>query len=426
MKVFKFGGASVKDAESVKNVSHILKDCRDEKIAIVLSAMGKNTNKLEDLSRSVFRNDGNSMLIFKEFKEYHLNVILDLFPELNTIPEIISKHFDKLEQIVVSGSQQTGSGRVSFDKIYDIIVPFGEIISTSILFYYLSKNGNSIEWVDAGEMIKTDDTYREARVKWEETRKSVLSLTNDLFRHSNFIITQGFIGATDNGEYTTLGREGSDYTASILANILDAEECVIWKDVQGVLNADPESSLETELISKLSYKEAIELTYYGAKVIHPKTIKPLENKNIPLLVKSFKEPWKEGTIISSFKYLDFIPLYIFKKDQVLVSIAAKDLSFITESSLHRIFGLVSYYGAKINLMQSSAISFSICIDNTEKLEILIKDLQKDFFVRYNESLEIITIRHYDEDAITKVLENKMVILEQRSRSTIQMVVENNT
>lgn len=425
MKVFKFGGASIKNASSIRDVAVLLNNYKDEKIAIVLSAMGKNTNKLEELTKAVYSNNPDASEIFRSFKDYHLKIINDLYPGMSSLPDKLTNLFDRLEEIILSGRNKSDSAGVSFNKLYDAIVPFGEFVSTMILHEYLNKNQIPIQWVDAAKLIITDDTFKEGNVIWDKTVTSIYSVTKELFEKSNFIITQGFIGATVNGEYTTLGREGSDYTASILANILDAEECVFWKDVPGVMNADPDSNLNTILIDKLSYKEAIELTYYGAKVIHPKTIKPLKNKNIPLFVKSFKNPDGAGTIISNFKHLDFIPMYIFKQDQILISISARDLSFITESSLHNIFGLISDHGVKINLMQSSAISFSICVDNSEKSDILISDLQKDFLVKYNENLEIITIRHYNEEAIEKVLKDKMVIMEQRSRSTLQMVVDNN-
>jgi aspartate kinase len=420
MQVFKFGGASVKDAQGVKNVAEVLKQFPNQKIAVVVSAMGKTTNSLERLAKAFFYKTENAESILEEIKKYHLDICQHLFAN-SSHPIFIELENTFVELYWAIEDEPTHS----FDFEYDQIVSMGEVISTKIISAYLNDVGLQNKWVDARGLIQTDNSYREGKVDFELTETLIKRDLVPVFNLFNSIVTQGFIGGTSENFTTTLGREGSDYTASILAYCLNAENVTIWKDVPGVLNADPKWFSHTKKIDQLSYHDAIELTYYGATVIHPKTIKPLQNKNIPLYVKSFLKPKEEGTIIKDGEKRLNIPSYIFKIDQVLISIQPKDFSFIAEDNLSDIFEVFAKFGVKINLMQLSAISFSVCCDHDEfKIQNLVKELQSQFKVLYNFGLELMTVRYYTQETIDTLTLNKVILLEQRSRYTVQMVMKN--
>lgn len=422
MQVFKFGGASVKDAEGVKNVVEVLKQFPDQKISVIVSAMGKTTNALERLAKAFFYNAENPESILEEIKKYHFDICRQLFS--NNAHPIFTELENTFVELYWAIEDEPTHG---FDFEYDQIVSMGEIISTKIISAYLNEVGLPNKWIDARGLIQTDNSYREGKVDFELTEALVQRDLEPVFNSFNIIVTQGFIGGTSENFTTTLGREGSDYTASILAYCLNAKNVTIWKDVPGVLNADPKWFSHTKKIDELSYHDAIELTYYGATVIHPKTIKPLQNKNIPLYVKSFLKPKEEGTVIKDGEKRLNIPSYIFKVNQVLISIQPKDFSFIAEDNLSDIFEMFAKHGVKINLMQLSAISFSVCCDNDEfKIQDLVKDLQTQFKVLYNSGLELMTVRYYTQETIDTLTAHKIILLEQRSRFTVQMVMKNET
>lgn len=419
MQVFKFGGASVKDASAVKNVAHVLQFFPGEKICVVISAMGKTTNALEQLTDAFFYKKENAELVLEEIKKFHIAICRELFQ--NSDHPIYTELENTFVELHWAIEDEPTHG---YDFEYDQIVSMGEVISTKIVSAYLNETGLLNKWMDARGLIQTDNTYREGKVDFELTENLCKKDLTPLFDNTNIVITQGFIGGTSENFTTTLGREGSDYTASILAYCLSAKSVTIWKDVPGVLNADPKWFKNTKKIDELSYQDAIELTYYGASVIHPKTIKPLQNKGIPLLVKSFIDPKEQGTIIRENSKRLQIPSYIFKTHQILISIQPKDFSFIAEENLSEIFEIISKHQVKINLMQLSAISFSICCDNNAKIKTLLEDLQVQFKVLYNENSELMTIRYYNEEILHNLTQNKTVLLEQRSRYTVQMIMKN--
>lgn len=418
MHVFKFGGASVKDAAAVKNVAAILGHFPGQELIVVISAMGKTTNALERLTDAYFYKKENAADVLAEIRDYHFGIISQLFPDTqHPVYDELHNTFVELEWAIEDTPAQ------QYDREYDQIVSLGEIISTKIVHAYLASCGLPVSWVDVRDYIKTDDTYREAKVDWERTAQLI---RDGLLRAPGQIkITQGFVGVNSENFNTTLGREGSDYTAAILAWCTDADDVTIWKDVPGVLNADPKWFDDTQLISQLSYHDAIELAYYGATVIHPKTIKPLQNKKIPLYVRSFVQPEAPGTVIREEQAPLPIPCFIFKINQVLISISPKDFSFIVEENLSDIFNTFSEAGIKINTMQNSAISFSVCVDSNErKLPELVKRLQQQYRVLYNEGLELVTIRYYNQETIDRVTVGKEILLEVKSRYTTQMVMKN--
>lgn len=424
MKIFKFGGASVKDAASVKNVADILRSYLHEPLVVVLSAMDKMTNAFEILADHTFY--GKTKLAedqFQKIKEFHLDILKELFQDTDSLLfNEVNSLFTEISSIL------TKNKKGKFNTFYDLLIPYGELLSTAIVSAFLHKSGLNHRLFNARILIRTDDNFRDAKVMWPETTASVnqniLPLISGENPQYNFVLTQGFIGSEPNGHPTTLGREGSDYTAAILAFALDAGEVVIWKDVPGLLNADPKIFQETVGIERLSYSDAIELAYFGAKIIHPKTIKPLQNKAIPLIIKSFEDPAFPGTLISeSEERYETVPHYIFKFNQILISITPRDFSFINEENLFDIFGIFSQHRAHINLMQNSAISFSVCMDGDNAgFEALIEALQVNYKVKYNRSLELITIRNYNEVCIEKAVNQRDVLLEQRSRATAQLIV----
>ncbi len=417
MLVFKFGGASVKDSKGVKNLLNIVKDYSDNLI-IVVSALGKTTNALEEILKLSFEDLDKSTSKYEALKAYHFELIKELFPNENdNIYKDLEKEFDDLKKEL---QNKTNS---SFDKNYDQVVSFGEIFSTKIVSAFLNSQDLSNSWVDIRKVFVTDDSFREASIDFEKTRINTDSVFD--FKNQKVYLTQGFIGATKEGFVTTLGREGSDYTAAILANLLDAEKVVVWKDVDGILNADPQYFQDTKKLDKISYQEAVELAYFGAKVIHPKTLKPLHNKNIPLFVRSFIKPEGLGTEIDCFKKYDQnLPIFILKKDQMLISLFPKDLSFVFEDELSKNFKYLSEHRIRVNLIQNSAISISLCIDNANsKSKQLIERFKEDYKVLYNDQLELLTIRHYSENAIKKVTIGRKIYIEQRSRHTAHFVIK---
>lgn len=419
MKVFKFGGASVKDADAVKNVAEILKKFSGHKILVVISAMGKTTNKLEEICDACFHKKNTLQNLIEEVKEYHVKICDQLF-ESRQHP-----FYDELNNSFVELQWATEDEfNDDYDFVYDQIVSMGEIISTKIVSAYLNTLNIENTWLDARGIIRTDNTYREGNVDFETTEKFAKQTLPEILKKKSVIITQGFIGGTSENFTTTLGREGSDYTAAIMAYCLDAESVTIWKDVPGVLNADPKWFSNTQKIDTLTYQDAIELAYYGATVIHPKTIKPIQNKSIPLYVKSFLKPDTEGTVISNVNKQLPIPSFIFKVNQILITLYPKDFSFIAEDNLSRIFEKISSQGVKVHSMQLSAISFSFCTGmDKRKIPELIRELQKEYKVLYNENVELVTIRYYDQNTIERVCINKQVLLEQKSRYTVQLVVK---
>lgn len=415
MLVFKFGGASVKNSEAVKNIVTILNKYKG-KILVVVSAMGKTTNALERLTDSYIKGDSDMLEALQEVKTYHYKIADELFKRNdNKIFRDLDILFDDLERHL---HRQPS---MNYDFEYDQIVSYGEIISTLIVSAYLNDSGCSNIWTDIRNILKTDSTFRDAKVNIELS--SELAKKTFIFSNTQLYVTQGFIGSDINNQPTTLGREGSDYTAAMLAYIMDAENVTIWKDVPGVLNADPKHFSNTLKLNQLSYSDAIELTFYGASVIHPKTIKPLQNKNIPLLVKSFLEPDNDGTIIKNSSNIESVTFYIVKEDQILLRISPKDFSFVAEESLSKIFGLFTKYNAKINLMQNSAICFKVCVNN-EKYRIpkLLDELKKDFNIELDTNLQLVTIRNYTPESIEHVLKGKKLLLEQKDNVTIQLIL----
>ncbi len=424
IKVFKFGGASVKDADSVRNVAAILKHHAPQKLTVIVSAMGKTTNALEKVLNAWYESDERLNTYIHDVIQYHQDITSALFPDKNhPVHFKTDLLFGELE-----GHLDTPPA-LNYDFDYDQVVSFGELISTTIISEFLISEGFNCRWFDVRELISTDNSWREGKVNWETTglqiREKVSGFLDSYNSMPAIALTQGFLGATSDGATTTLGREGSDYTAAIFAFALDAAEMVIWKDVPGLLNADPKYFSVTEKLASISYREAIELAYFGATVIHPKTIKPLQNKDIPLRIKSFLVPSDEGSLIHQNTSADsLIPSFIFKVNQVLISISPIDFSFIDEQSLSEILAVFASNSIHISMMQNSAISFSVCVNtNDRRLSHLFDALKKEYKVRYNSGLELITIRHYDQATIDRVLEDgKTVLLEMRSRHTAQFVV----
>ncbi|WP_316798503.1 aspartate kinase [Pedobacter frigidisoli] len=419
MDIFKFGGASVKDAAGVRNIANIIRNYKKGGLLIVISAMGKITNRLEDLNYAFLSQSEDTHSILEEIKRFHFSLIEELFEgKQNVVLDDVANTFVEIEWLIEDEADENA------DYIYDQIVSIGEVVSTKIIAAWLNETGNKALWVDARNYIQTDNTYKEGKVDWVKTnqmiQKDLLPLLTD-----QIVVTQGFIGGTSENYTTTLGREGSDYSAAIFASCLDAAALTIWKDVPGVLNADPKWFDETEKIAQLSYHDAIELTYYGATVIHPKTIKPLQNKGIPLFVRSFIEPKGSGTAITKDSNPLPVPSFIFKVNQALISIFPKDYSFIIEENLSNIFELFHKHKIKINTMLNSAISFSVSVDDhAGQIEKLINDLSTQFTVKYNKGLELVTIRYYNQQTIDRVTIDKDILLEVKSRHTCQMVMKN--
>jgi aspartate kinase len=418
MIVFKFGGASVKDAAGVINLSNIVKKYEGQKLLIVVSAMGKTTNALEKLTKAYVDQADDLQTIYAEIKNYHHTILEGLFEPSHPIFDEIANTFVEIDWMIEDEPHD------DYDFIYDQIVSIGEIVSTRIVAAYLNKSKIKTQWLDVRGYIHTDNNYREGNVYWDKTKASISQGIPALL-DTGVVVTQGFLGGTSENFTTTLGREGSDYTASIFASCLNAESVTTWKDVPGILNADPKFFADTVKFDELSYADAIEMTYYGATVIHPKTIKPLQNGKIPLLVKSFNDPAAAGTIIKETAITSFEkPVIILKQNQALLSISAKDYSFISEDHLSDIFKMFAQNHVKVNVMQTSALSFSVCFDLIqERFDKLLAMLNLDFKVKYNSNLTLITVRHYKQDALKELIEDKLVLLEQISRNTAQVVVK---
>ena len=417
MIVFKFGGASVKSADAVRNIVEILRRYRDQEIVVVVSAMGKTTNALERIIDNYAQGKGKAMMKeFGELKDYHLEVVNGLFEDKS------HRVFTAVEGLIDElAGRLKKEPTLNYDYDYDQLICYGELLSTTIIAHFLENSGLTARWMDIRRSLKTDNQWREARVDWALSGKLVHK--HFVFNGEQILITQGFLGSTINDQTTSLGREGSDYTAAILAHILKADSVTIWKDVPGVLNADPKYFDDTVLLEKLSYLDAIELAYFGTSVIHPKTIKPLQNKNINLHVKSFVDPDAPGTLVGNLSYGKLIPSFIFKMDQVLIRISPLDFSFINEQNLEEIFGIFHKHGMKINLMQNSAISFLMIVNNDKrKLRLVTDELEENYKVAYQTGLELVTIRYFDQSTIDRVMINKELILEQRGLQNIELLI----
>jgi aspartate kinase len=416
MRIFKFGGASVKDAEGIRNVHNVLQTVGFEDVLLVISAMGKTTNALEVVIKNYFDKSPELQSSIQEVKKYHNQILLDLFEDdKNAVFKDVNSLFAELDHFV----SQNKSPNYNF--VYDQIVSFGELISTTIISHYMGFSGIKTQWIDVRNLIKTDANYRDANVNWDATQK----LISKNVKKKILNVTQGFLGSDENNFTTTLGREGSDYTAAIFAYCLNAESVTIWKDVPGVMNADPRYFENAKLLNQISYREAIELAFYGATVIHPKTLQPLQKKEIPLFVKSFINPTLPGTSVSKGADLDpHLPCFILKKNQLLLSLSSIDFSFIMEENISEIFSLLHYYKMKVSLIQNSAISFSVCIDDKfGNFNSLKSILSKKFKISYNENVSLFTIRHFDEKAAQIVEKNKVVLLKQVSRETMQIITK---
>lgn len=416
MKVFKFGGASVKDAQGIENVFNVLQKVGHENVLLVISAMGKTTNALEVVVKNYMDKSAELQSSIQEVKKYHNQILLDLFEEeTHEVFFAVNKLFADLESFLKNNKSP------NYSFVYDQVVSMGEILSTTIVSHYFNYRGLHNEWTDVREFIKTDTTYRDAVVDWEQTQQNIAKN----IKKKTLIITQGFLGSDENNFTTTLGREGSDYTAAIFAYCLNAESVTIWKDVPGVLNADPRYFDNAILLNQISYREAIELAFYGATVIHPKTLQPLQRKEIPLYVKSFLNPLLPGTSVS--KGADLEPhtsCYIVKKNQLLISLSSLDFSFIMEENISEIFSLLHKYKMKVHLIQNSAISFSVCADDkfgnfTELKSIL----DRKFKVTYNENVSLYTIRHFTDKSAKAIAQDKDILVRQISRETMQIVAK---
>ena len=416
MRIFKFGGASVKDADGIKNVLDVLQKVGHEDLLVVISAMGKTTNALEIVIKNYFEKSSAFHASLQEVRKYHNQILLDLFEdEEHDVFFAVNSHFADLEYFLRSNKSP------NYNFVYDQVISYGEIVSTTIVSHYFNEKGLKNNWIDVRNFIKTDTTYRDAEVNWEQTQK----LISKGIKKKTFNITQGFLGSDENNFTTTLGREGSDYTAAIFAYCLSAESVTIWKDVPGVMNADPRYFENAVLLNQISYREAIELAFYGASVIHPKTLQPLQKKEIPLYVKSFINPLLPGTSVSKGEDLEpKTSCFIVKKNQLLLSLSSIDFSFIMEENISEIFALFHQFKMKVSLIQNSAISFSVCMeDKFGNFNDLKGILSKKFKVSYNENVSLYTIRHFTKEAAEMVEKDKVVLLKQISRETMQVVTK---
>ena len=415
MRVFKFGGASVKDAAGVRNVAHVLREMGHDQTLVVVSAMGKTTNAMEELVGIYMAHPYGITGSLEGIRRYHMDVVIELFPDAqHPVYQKVAQLFLEIEDFF----KRNKSPKYNF--VYDQIVGYGELLSSTILSEYLNTQGLDNQWFDVRGLIETDNHYRDAQVDWEQTASAVSAKLTK----GPFYITQGFLGSDENHFTTTLGREGSDYTAAILAYCMDAESVTIWKDVPGVLNADPRYFENAELLHHISYREAIELAFYGASVIHPKTLQPLQGKLIPLHVKSFIDPHAPGTTVSEGEGITpMVPCFIVKKEQVLLKLFSRDFSFIVENSMSELFRLFHQYNIKVELIQNSAISFSVCVDNRfKRLEELLEVLEQKYKVTAVFDVSLYTVRHFDEPSILALQKDKEILLEQRGKETVQLVV----
>lgn len=417
MKVFKFGGASIKSAQAVNNMINIISHYHDDQLVVVVSAMGKTTNALEAIYNLALNHQPYEEKL-QLLKEYHIEIASKLGNSSNNqIFNTVSKLFFELKNDLTRIIEFSSN-----EAFYDTIVAYGERLSSSIIHAALSLHNIQANWLNAKELIITNERFKEAQVNWEETIYRIKKEVKPILE-KQFVITQGFIGGTANGSYTTLGREGSDFTAAIFAAALNAESVTIWKDVPGILNADPKVINDAIKFENLNYHEAAEMTYYGASVIHPKTIKPLANLNIPLLVKSFENPMSPGTAINGKPTHKSVPSTIFKSNQSLITFKVRDFTFINENNLSIIFHLLDQFNIKINMMQNSAISLSICVDNhIQKVSELILNLRNDFEIQHQSGLNLITVKNYDNDTVNNTVIGKEILLEQKTKHTFQIVV----
>ncbi len=416
MKVFKFGGASIKDPRAIRNVLHVLKTVGFSNSLIIASAMGKTTNALEDVVNAYFKKTEELNNTINSVKNYHLDIVSDIFTDKNHVVfDRISILFAEMELFLSNNKSP------NYNFVYDQIVSYGEIFATTILSHFLNDQHIENTWIDARNLIKTNTTYRDAIVDWKATEENITTQLQD----QKLYITQGFIGSDANNFSVTLGREGSDYSAAIFAYCLNAESVTFWKDVPGVLNADPRYFEDAVLLNKISYHEAIELAFYGASVIHPKTLQPLQRKEIPLYVKSFVNPTLPGTLVSKGAGLEpQTACFIVKKNQLLISISSKDFSFVMEDQVSEIFKLFAEQHIKVNVIQNSAISFTVCVDDKfNHFNHISEHLSNNFNITYNENVSLYTIRHFNDTSSQKVTENKTVLLQQVNRETIQIVTK---
>lgn len=416
MRVFKFGGASVKDAEGVKNVVRVLSETGHQNTVVVLSAMGKTTNALEEVVAAYFDSPETYRSLLHEVEVFHQNIINELFEGRNNpISKDIKNLFEQCDAFLVTNR----SPHAAF--VYDQVVSFGELVSTTIVCAYLNHAGIATEWIDARSCIKTDNFYRSAHLDWDQTQTAI----QNQLQGTILKVTQGFIGSDENNFTTTLGREGSDYSAAILAYCLGATDVTIWKDVQGVLNADPRVFDDTQLLHHISYQEAIELAFYGASVIHPKTLQPLQRKEIPLFVKSFLDPKASGTQVGKgVRMHPQVPCYIVKRGLSLLRLSTRDFSFVVEDNISEIFRMLHDQKMSVDLIQNSAISFSVCVnDKYNNMEALLHSLRARFDVEHTSEVSLYTIRHFESDSANGLLKTHNLLLEQRTQTTLQMVMK---
>ncbi|UPS92805.1 MULTISPECIES: aspartate kinase [unclassified Bizionia] len=416
MQVFKFGGASVKDAQGVRNLVTVLREAGHDNTLIVVSAMGKITNAMEGVIGNYFDNKAELQSSLQEVRKFHNAILLDLFENENhAIFKKISKLFDELAVFFDRNKSP------DYNFVYDQAIGYGELASTAIISAYLNDVGLENNWLDVREFLKTDSYYRRANVNWLDTQTQITTH----FNKNKLNITQGFLGSDANNFTTTLGREGSDYTAAIFAYCLNAQSVTIWKDVPGVLNADPRYFENAQLLNSISYREAIELAFYGASVIHPKTLQPLQRKEIPLFVKSFLHPKNAGTCVGRGKGIEpEIPCFILKRNQILISLSSLDFSYIVEENISDIFNLLHLYKMKVDVIQNSAISFSVCVDDIyQNLEKLLQHLKAKFKVTCHENVSLYTIRHYNLDVVAQLEEGKTVLMKQLAQETMQMITK---
>ncbi len=416
MQVLKFGGASVKDANGVRNLVAVLEKTGHNNTLIVTSAMGKMTNALEDVVAKYFNKKNELDASLKAVVQFHKHILIDLFEnESHPVFKKIDTLFDELKVFFKTNKSP------DYNFVYDQVIGYGELASTTIVSSYLNYKSIKSEWLDVRPLIKTDNYYRYANVNWEATQEAI----SKTVKNNTLYITQGFLGSDANNFTTTLGREGSDYTAAIFGYCLNAKSVTIWKDVPGVLNADPRYFSETQLLENISYTEAIELAFYGASVIHPKTLQPLQQKEIPLYVKSFLNPLNPGTVVNKVQGITpLLPCFILKQNLVLVSISTLDFSYIVEENISEIFTLLAKYKMKVDVIQNSAISFSVCFDNTfNNLPELLLALKAKFKVTCHENINLFTVRHFDDEVIAKLEEGKQILLKQQLKETVQIVTK---
>lgn len=419
MKVFKFGGASVKDADGVRNVARVLRHFPGDDILVVVSAMGKTTNALEKIVWA-WRDGKEVKEMLEELRHQHVQTLMAVVPGFDEVEAWLYESFEELEELL------EGTPTEHADRDYDQVVSYGELWSTMIVSAYLSEELGTCSWLDARDLVRTDSLFRAARVDWDKSAEMVKDAfkPNETGEYVQFpVVTQGFIGSTEEGFTTTLGREGSDFSAAIFAYLLDAECVTIWKDVPGMFNADPNRFPDTKLLSHISYREAVELSYFGASVIHPRTLQPLQRKHIPLYVRSFIDLQAPGSTIDDRSENDsLIPSFIVKPQQLLISITPSDLSFVVEENLSGIFRAFASHGVTIGMMQNSAVAFSVVVDDTPRARHLIEVLGKEYEVRYNEGCELLTVRHHDEPTLEKLTAGREILMEQRSRVTARFVL----